>query len=259
MSVAPTPQTGDRFLAGGLARSAPGIPFLCCAGVLENAAAAGTSIALTGCVSVQKSYDGHDASRVDPFVELNKTTVAQMREYLGTPATLAQDKDGNQVVVFALVGNRDGGAFARNLGKSMLTFGFGASITEYTQKNIIFKATPEGVITDMKKNGWAYLLKHRALFWNECERPLNEQEMDTPLNYTVKEIQQTYAEWAAAQRGIPVEDVDLGKETDFCNMSCMANRDAIKAFGPLVAIDGTVDALEGDGSKFDLVVPPKAK
>lgn len=111
----------------------------------------------------------------------------------------------------------------------------------------------------MKKNGWAYLLKHRALFWNECERPLTEQEMDTPLNYTVKEIQQTYAEWAAAQRGIPVEDVDLGKETDFCNMSCMANRDAIKAFGPLVAIDGTVDALEGDGSKFDLVFPPKAK
>lgn len=29
------------------------------------------SVLLTGCASVQNSYDGHDLSRIDPYVEKN--------------------------------------------------------------------------------------------------------------------------------------------------------------------------------------------
>ncbi len=51
------------------------------------------SVLLTGCASVQNSYDGHDLSRIDPYVEKNKTTYREMRGLLGTPTITGKTKD----------------------------------------------------------------------------------------------------------------------------------------------------------------------
>ena len=102
------------------------------------------SVLLTGCASIQNSYDGHDLSRIDPYVEKNKTTYREMRGLLGTPTLTAKTKDGDFVAGWALVGNRPGGAFGRNVGKGMLTLGFGSKTNEATVKNGNFRKSDVG-------------------------------------------------------------------------------------------------------------------
>lgn len=213
------------------------------------------SVLLTGCASIQKSYDGHDLSRIDPYVEKNKTTYREMRGLLGTPTLTAKTKDGDFVAGWALVGNRPGGAFGRNVGKGMLTLGFGSKTNEATVKNVIVRFADDGTVADVRKSGWSYLQKHRITYWLECERPLTEAELNTPLNYTVDEICEVYANEVAAKENIPVDEVDTGKETDFCNIPCHTRRDAVSAFGPLVEVDQLVDAEEGDGARFAEIFP----
>lgn len=220
------------------------------------AALAGAAL-LTGCSSVQQSYDGHDITVIDGYVKPSVTTVTQVREYLGTPSVTATDKDGNQIVVFTLVGNRPGGSFARNMGKGMLTLGFGSKTIEETAKNYIVKADADGTVLETKANGWAWLQKFRVLNWLECDRQLTEDELRRPINYTIDEIRQTYAVSEAAKRGVPVDEIDVEEEQPFCNIPCHSIRGAKLAFGELTNVDSLVDAREGDGSKFELLYPKK--
>lgn len=222
------------------------LPLLACAAIL-----------LSGCASIQNSYDGYDISRIDPFIEVNKTTADELRALLGTPTMTATDKDGNQILGFALVGNRPGGAYGRNIGKAFATLGFGSKTYEVTSKNAIFKLNDLGVVTDFKSNGWAWLQKNRFTFWIECDRRLTEEEMNKAVNYTVDEIQRTYAEAAAAEKGIPVDAVDVEEEFEWCNIPCHTVRGAVEAFGPLSNVVTVVEEKPGDGSKFHLIYPGK--
>lgn len=214
---------------------------------------------LNGCAtsSMKNSYDGFDVSKIDPFIKVNQTTAAELREMLGTPAMTATDANGNRIMAFTLVGNRPGGAFGRNVGKSALTLGLGADVWEQTAKNVIFKLDDKGVVIDYKTNGWAWLQKHRFTFWNECDRKLSPAEMRTALNYTVKEIQTTYAQAAAAEKNIPVEDVDMGEEFEWCNIPCHTARGAVEAYGKLTNIEQSVKAEPNDGSRFTMIFPAK--
>lgn len=212
---------------------------------------------LSGCASMHHSYDGYDVSRIDPFIELNTTTLDEVRALLGTPTLLAKAEDGNTVAGFALLGSRPGGAYGRNVGKGLLTFGLGSKTYEYTQKNVLFKFDSENKVTDYQKNGWSYLWKARALLWVECERQLTEAEMNQPINYTVDEICQVYAEEVAAKKGIDVSEVDTGEEFEACNIACHTERDATEKFGKLSEVTKLVEKKEGDGQKFELIFPAK--
>lgn len=213
------------------------------------------SVLLTGCASIQNSYDGHDLSRIDPYVEKNKTTYREMRSLLGTPTITGTTKDGDFVAGWALVGNRPGGAFGRNAGKGALTLGFGSKTYEATAKNVIVRFADDGTVADVSKSGWSYLHKSRLTHWLECERPLTEAELNQPLNYTVDEICEVYAQEVAAKENIPVDEVDIGKETEWCNLPCHTRRDAEAAYGPLENFTDLVEKEKGDGLRFGEIFP----
>ena len=220
------------------------------------AAALGLSAALllSGCSSVRNASDGFDASIVDPYVTLNATTEADVRALLGTPTVegvLAED--GSRVFGYGITTQNKGAVFARNLGKSALTLGLGSDKREFTQKNILFKVNADGVVVDYKKTGVSYLLMHRFTVWNECERCLSDEEVNSPVRYSDIDICNTYAAEMAAKKGIKIEDVDLGEEYEGCNIPCQTTRDLAKTFGKLKSYDQLVDEKPGDGSKSDLL------
>lgn len=217
--------------------------------------AAAAAVLLSGCASMQKSYDGYNLALLDPYVEINKTTLSELRGYLGTPTLIGKAEDGSKIVAFALVGNREGGAYGRNVGKGMLTLGLGSKTWEATAKSAIFKLDANDVVVDYKKDGWSFLMKHRFTYWIECDRRLSAQELNEPLNYTVDEVCKKYAEHVAATEGIELGQVDIGKEFEWCNLPCHTLRDAQNAFGKLTEVNSLVDELPGDGEKIDLVFP----
>ena len=205
---------------------------------------------LSGCSSVTVDYDGHDASRADQFIIPGKTTVTEARAYLGTPTVTAVCKaDGEKVYGWALAGHNTAGAIMRGMGKGMVTLGLGAQSSEYTVKNILVKVNADGVVTDYKKNGASYITKDRFTFWNECERNLTDEEVNSPIVYRISEVCPKYAAEVAAKEGIKVEDVDTGKEFEWCNIPCQTRRGVVRAFGEISEMNDLVKAEEGDGSK----------
>ena len=222
--------------------------------IAATALALSATLLLSGCVSTKNNLDGFDATIVDPYVTLNQTTEADIRALLGTPTTAGTLKeDGSRVINFAVTTANTGAQFARNFGKHMLTLGFGSKKNEITQKNLSFKINADGIVTDYKKSGVAYLYMHRLTYWNECERALTDAEINSPVRYSDVEICQTYAADVAAKKGIKVEDVDIGEETDRCAISCQSIRALKHSFGELSAYEEFVDSLPTDGTKSDLL------
>ena len=221
---------------------------------LLGAAALAGALLLTGCASVQRSTEGFNATDVDPFVKVNETKLAEVRALLGTPTTTARTVSDNALVIgYSLSGEGGAGAFARNFGKGMLTFGFGATSFQFTVKNVVFKFDADNIVTDYRKSGVAYLQKHRVLFWNECERRLTDGEVNSTVNYSPEEICQSYAQDVARKEGIAVDDVDTGKEFEFCNLLCQNLRALTEAFGELKEASNMVSSEDGDGSKGHLI------
>lgn len=209
---------------------------------------------LTGCASVKTSSNGFDASRVDPFIKLNETTLADVRVLLGTPTMMGVTQDGGHTVVgYGLAGHNAWGGFGRAMGKNLLTMGLGAKSYEYTVKTVLFKFDADNKVIDYKKSGASYLTKRRLTFWNECERKLTQQEINSPVNYGVSEICKIYALEIAAKEGIKADDVDTGKEFEFCNIPCQTIRGAVEAFGELKSQSDLIERQDGDGSKSQLL------
>lgn len=212
-------------------------------------AIAGTAL-LSGCASVRQDSQGFDASRVDPFVELNKTTLQDVRALLGTPTTMATArKDGARVVGYGISGHNAWGSFGRNFGKSAMTLGLGAQTYEYTIKNVLFKINADGVVTDYRKNGASYVTKQRFTFWNECEREMTDEEVNSPVYYGQPQICSLYASETAAREGIAAKDVDTGREFTFCNIPCQVQRGLVRAFGEIEDATNLVPAEPNDGSR----------
>lgn len=65
------------------------------------AVALASAAILSGCSSTRIDSHGFSASTVDPYVEINKTTIEDVRALLGTPTVTATTKaDGAKVVRF---------------------------------------------------------------------------------------------------------------------------------------------------------------
>ncbi len=217
------------------------------------AACAAAVLLASGCASVRTDSDGFDASVVSPFIKVNETTMKEVRAYLGTPTLSAEAADGSKVLGYGLVGHNTAGAFGRNFAKGAMTLGFGAKSYEYTVKSLLFKFNGDGVVTDYKTDGVSYVTKQRLTMWNECERRLTPQEINSPVTYGVSEICEEYAKDVAAKENIAVDKVDTGKEFPFCNIACQTTRHAVSAFGELKNVITVVDKEDGDGSKEDLI------
>jgi hypothetical protein len=140
------------------------------------------------------SKDGYDLSKIDPSVELNKTTLKDLRAMLGTPTFIATEKNNGEVVGFAFVGHNLGAVSAREFGRMMLSLGFAADKWEVTEKVAVFKLDKKGVVTDYQKGGASFLYRSRLTSWNECERKLTPEEINSKANYMSLE---------AALSGIP--------------------------------------------------------
>ncbi len=217
------------------------------------AACAAAVLLVSGCASVRTDSDGFDASVVTPYVKVNETTIKEVRAYLGTPTLTAETADGSKVLAYGLVGHNTAGSFGRNFAKGALTLGFGASSNEYTVKSLLFKFNSDGVVTDYKTDGASYLTKHRLTFWNECERRLTPQEINSPVTYGASEICEEYAKDVATKENISMDQVDTGKEFPFCNIPCQTTRHAVSAFGELKNVNTSVGKEEGDGSKENVI------
>lgn len=218
-------------------------------------AACAAALNLTGCSSVSKRASGFDLSRIDSFVTMNETTINDVRAMMGTPTVWAQTKEGETILGFALVGHNTGAVWARNMGKYYATLGLGARTWEETEKIALFKFNKDNKLIEVKKDGVAYLIKHRFMYWNECERRLTQEEINSPIVYSDDEICKVYAEDVAAKKGIPVDEVDTGEEFDWCNLPCQVTRSINRHFDNVVSVDDLVDEAEGDGSRFREVFP----
>ena len=205
---------------------------------------------LGGCASYQQDSHGFNVSQIDDFITLNQTTVSDVRALFGTPTFLGTTLDDEKTVIgYAFVGNNEGLSFMKNWGKGMLTLGFGSSTYDYTLKNVYFKFDDQNRVTEIKKNGYAFLSKHRLTYWNECEVKLSDAEVNSSIHYEGKEICNRYAKEVAKTKGIDEKDVDRGEEFAFCNIPCHAVRGALDAFGKFKNYTNVVEKAEGDGTR----------
>lgn len=216
--------------------------------IIAAGLAAAVALTLSGCASVNKNISGYDLSRIDPYVEINKTTLPEVREMLGTPTVLAKNAEGDTIIGYAFVGHNTAAVWARNLGKSAATFGLGSKKYEYTLKNPMFRFK-DGVLVEFKKDGTAFLRRGRFTLWNECELKLTPEEINSPANYSDAEICSRYAEAVAAKKGIPVDKVDTGEEFEYCNLPCQVFRQMKEAFPNIVEVTDRVDSEPNDGKK----------
>lgn len=212
-------------------------------------------LVLAGCSSVTQSYDGFNAAVVDPYVKTNETTLAEVRALLGTPTVLGTTKDGFKVAGFGFSGNNIWGGIGRGTGRYLVTLGLGARSYEYTVKALLFKFDENDRVIDYQKTGASYLTKHRFGYWNECERKLTMEEINSPTVYRISEVCPVYAQEVAAKKGIAVSEVDIDEEFPFCNIPCQTLRGVIEKFGELTEYTDLVKSEEGDGDKKDLIAP----
>ena len=206
------------------------------------------ALALVGCSSMSVSKDGYDLSKIDPSVELNKTTLKDLRAMLGTPTFIATEKNNGKVVGFAFVGHNLGAVSAREFGRFMLSMGFAADKWEVTEKVAVFKLDKKGVVTDYQKGGASFLYRSRLTSWNECERKLTPEEINSKAIYSDKQICELYAKEVAAKDGTPVEKGDRGKAFEGCDVACQAGRVGKEHAGKLTNVSTVVTQEEGDGS-----------
>lgn len=218
-------------------------------------AACAATLTLTGCSSVSMRSAGYDLSRIDSFVTVNETTISDVRKLFGTPSVIAQTKEGETILGYALVGHNQLAVAARNLGKSAATFGLGSDKREFTEKIALFKFNKDNKLVEVKKDGVSFLRMSRFSVWNECERIMSPEELNSPIVYSDVEICDLYAEEQAAKRGVKVEDIDIGEETPGCNLPCQVRRSVVRNFDNVVSMDDIIDAAEGDGSRFREVFP----
>ncbi len=217
---------------------------------LTLATCAASALFVAGCASYHTSSDGFDASVVTPFIKVNKTTMKDVRAYLGTPTLSAETADGSKVLGYGLAGHNTMKSLGRNLLVGTLAGGIVANKNEYTLKTLLFKFNKQGVVSAYKTDGASFLSKFRITGWNECEHRLTQKEINSPVYYDATEICEIYAKEVAEKEHIAVDKVDTGKEFESCDVACQVTRHATEAFGELKNAETSVNKEDGDGSKI---------
>jgi outer membrane protein assembly factor BamE (lipoprotein component of BamABCDE complex) len=193
--------------------------------------------ALSGCVNSHDIADEKgavfDVTAAENTVKIGESTLEDVRGKLGTPAMIVRAKSDNDVVA-GFTYTDDLGNMAAQLGKHLITLGFGAKHWPYIQKNIYIKFNEDGTAKEVKSNGYSYQSAKRITWWNEFEHELTDDELRDTSKHDIDYIERIYLEGVAKKKNTTVDKLtseDHDFETKFCNIACFVDRGLKKAFG----------------------------
>ncbi|MGN0901748.1 MAG: hypothetical protein ACI4M9_00555 [Succinivibrio sp.] len=211
------------------------------------------SLTLTGCVNTTSSTVVPSLKDIKEKVVDTSDTIEEARAKLGTPSIIAIKDDSTQVQAFSFTTGMHRN-FGKNFGKSLLTLGFGSQTHPVILKTAYITFV-DGKADNVKFVGYSYITKNRMTFWNEAEHELTEEEINSPLNYTVDDIYELYYKDKAAELNVPVKELPSdvkAKEFPFYNIHghiCLGfdKYFKLKEFKTFIP---DPDALENDGSRI---------
>lgn len=231
----------------------------------------GSVLVFSGCSVTNKTSSDKmlDVSRIEKFVTPGKTTLAEVRELVGTPGLTGKTLDGRDFVAYAIVGERGyGEGFAKGAADVISLGLYSDDESYFTQKNIYFLLDNDKVVQDIKYNGYTYIIHWGTFFkYNLCEKELSDQELRSTNKYSldyivdswkkdIVERQSSEALQAAAKEKKTLDKLDYDDvHYSVCGFSCYLEKGAIKAYGQFT--NGERNTYGGrksnDGSKKALL------
>ncbi|MGN0915087.1 MAG: hypothetical protein ACI4NE_01865 [Succinivibrio sp.] len=211
------------------------------------------SLTLTGCVNTTSSSVVPSLQDIKEKVVDTGDTIEVARAKLGTPSIIAVKNDTTQVLAFSFT-NGMFSNFGKNFAKGFFTLGLGSKTNPVVIKTAYITFV-DGKAENVKFAGYSYITKNRITFWNEAEHELTEEEINSPLNFTIDEIYELYYKDKAAELNVPVNELPSDvkdKEFPFYNIHghvCLGfdKYFKLKEFQNFIA---DPEALENDGSRI---------
>lgn len=210
---------------------------------------------LTACVNQTTQSVLPKMSSITSHIELNKTTFTDCRKKFGTPTYIGIARADSKKIAGYAINTSVFKNFGANLGKGLLTFGFGTASYPITVKNLLLKFDENDVVIDVKVNGLSKVGKTKsstASKWDEALRFLNPDEIESNTDYSDEEIHAKYNEEYAASKGIAVNELtkdEIHKKFAPCNIYCLSIKGALKAFGDFDYIEQNPKVLPIDGTE----------
>ncbi len=194
-----------------------------------------TGLAISGCSSIispKAVAYGHDLSKAEQLLTVNQSTEDDARALFGRPTIVGETMDGDKFYAFAFEGGNSIGNLAANTVLLIAPFGVLKNFNyEYTTKILYVKLDKNDKITEIKKTGYAYIRYGNE--YNRCDVRLTDEEANSPVSFSYREICKRYAEGISKKQGIPVAQVDTDKELYSCDAVCHASKGAMAVFGQL--------------------------
>ena len=211
-------------------------------------------IGLTGCAGGTHTQDsaGFNLSQLETIVKVNETTYEDLRKLFRQPTLVGTTVNDEKIVAYAFSGADFFYAAMEGLTISLLSVGTVAATFPNTVKIAYFRLDKDDKVVEIKKNGYAYLIKNKgnSSKWNKCEVILTDAEVNSDVYFTGRlDLCERYRNEVAQRKGIDPKEVDDDEEFFPCDAACHAKRGAIKLFGQFKNFKTDLDWKQGDGSR----------
>ena len=215
-------------------------------------------LGLTGCANRTNVDIFPDLTQTDNLITKGESTTQDVREIFGAPTFIGTTKsDGKTIYGYSVDADHLFDNFGSNLGKGLLTMGFGAKKWPATVKEVYFKFN-EGKVEDIKYLGYAYVQLNRFLYWFEAFQTLTEEEYKSARAYAVDEIFHMYARKLAKQKGVDISKItkdEIYKQTSgIVNLQAICINGSAQVFNDTVTVDDyKPEAQSYDSTKASLI------
>ncbi len=211
-------------------------------------------IGFTGCAGGNHTFDteGFNLSQLETLVKVNETTYSDLRQLFRRPTLIGTTVKGDKIVAYAFRGADYFYSTMEGVAISLISVGSVAATFPDTVKIAYFRLDKDNKVVEIKKNGYAYLMKERGggTGWNKCEVFLTDAEVNSDVYFTGRlDLCERYRNEVAQRKGINPNDVDDDEEFFYCNATCHAKRGAIKFFGLFKTFQTEFRIEDGDGSR----------
>lgn len=198
-----------------------------------------TFLGLTGCANRTNVDIFPDLTQTDNLITKGESTTQDVRKIFGAPTFIGTTKsDGKTIYGYSVDSVSIMSNFGSNLGKSLLTLGFGSKTYPRTVKSIYFKFNNDKV-EDIKYLGYAFVHKQRFKNWAEAYNELTLDEYKSPKDYSADEIYDMYKRKLAAKKGVDpsqITDEELYAETPTVNFQRLNIEGSQKVFNDVVTV-----------------------
>lgn len=213
-----------------------------------------TFIGFTGCADGAHIRDsaGFNLSQLETIVKVNETTYEDLRKFFRQPTLVGTTVNDEKIVAYTFRGADYLYSTMEGLTISLLSMGTVSATFPDTVKIAYFRLDKDNKVVEIKKNGYAYLLKERGSSkeWNKCEVILTDAEVNSDVYFTGRlDLCERYRNEVAQRKGIDPKDVDDDEEFFPCDATCHAKRGAIKLFGQFKNFKTDLKWKQGDGSR----------